>query len=492
MSVLLAIDQSTSATKAVCFDIHGTVLARAAREHRQYYPRPGWVEHDAEEIWRNLLAVVGELCERQPQLVRRLACVSLCNQRETVVVFDATTGQPLHPAIVWQCRRGDALCVEQRSAGREEAVRTRTGLPIDGYFTAPKLQWLVREKPAIAARLADGSARVGTIDTYLLYRMTGGATCATDVTNASRTLLFDIRTLDWDPQLCDWWQVPRNALPEARSCDAAFGETTFDGLLPAAVPIRGVMGDSQAALFAQRCHAIGAAKATIGSGSSILVNAGPDPPQNLRGAVAALAWVIGSTPTYAVEGLINHAGSTLAWLREQLRLFADVAECESLANQAEGDSGVYLVPAFSGLSAPYWQPAARAAIVGLSAHSDRRHVIRAGLESIAYQLRDVIDMLQAETGLAIGRLCVDGGASANRLLMQITADLLGIEIAVSDMPDGSALGAAWMGALGLGLHRTLADVTNLPLDAVCYSRQMQPQVADARYAGWRRAVGRVL
>jgi glycerol kinase len=492
MSALLAIDQSTSATKAVCFDAQGAVLARASAAHRQFYPAAGWVEHDAEEIWRNVLKVVAEIHATRPDLTRDLACVGLSNQRETVVIFERGTGRPLHHAIVWQCRRGDALCAGQRAAGREGAVRERTGLRIDGYFSASKLQWLVRERPELAARLADGTALIGTIDTYLIYRLTAGQVFATDHTNASRTLLYDIHKLAWDEELCRWWQVPRRALAEVRSSDAQFGATDFAALLPRPVRICGVMGDSQAALFAQRCFGVGSGKITLGTGSSVLLNVGPAPPAALSGALASLAWVRGGTPTYAAEGLINYAAATLNWLRDQLGVFADLADCEALAAEVASEPGVYLVPAFSGLSAPYWQSSARAAIVGLSAHSDRRHIIRAALEAIAYQLRDVLDMLRSETGIAPTQLRCDGAPTVNRLLMQFIADLLDIDLKVADNSDGSALGVALMGALGVGVHASLTALDKLPLPSLNYRRTMSATEAQLRYQGWQQAVQQVL
>lgn len=492
MRHVLAIDQSTSATKVLLFDAHGVVLDQAAREHRQHYPRPGWVEHDAGEIWQNLLAAVREVLGRHPTRARELACVSLSNQRETVVVFDRATGAPLHHAIVWQCRRGDELCAAQLRAGREAVIRAKTGLRVDSYFSASKLQWLTRERPDLAAKLAEGSALAGTIDAYLIHRLTGGAVFATDQTNASRTLLFDIGRLDWDDELCAGWGVPRRCLPEVRSSAARFGETTFDGALATPVPICGVMGDSQASLFAQRCFEPGTAKATFGTGSSVLLNVGASRPGTERGSVCTVGWVHDGQPTYVLEGIITFSAATLTWLRDQVGLFADAADTETLARAVPDNGGVYLVPAFSGLGAPHWRESARAAIVGLTAHSDRRHLARAGLESIAYQLRDVLDMMQADAGVTVRRLHADGGATANRFLMQFAADLTGVELRVARSPHYSPLGAAMMGMLGTGVHRTLAELAALPRDDATY-RPAQPREAMADlHAGWRRAVRQVL
>jgi len=488
MQCVLALDQSTSATKAVLLDLQGEVLHYASREHRQFYPRPGWVEHDADEIWRNTLAVTGEVLREARAYGREPACISIANQRETIVVFDRDTGQPLHPAIVWQCRRGDSLCAEQSRLGREQAVRDKSGLRVDGYFSASKLQWLVRERPEIAGKLIDGKALVGTIDTYLIYRLTGGAVFATDATNASRTLLYDIRKLRWDEELCEWWQVPRAALAEVRASDADFGATTLGGQLDRAVPIRGVMGDSHAAMFAQQCLSVGSAKVTFGTGSSVLMNAGDTPPSALRAAVSTLAWVRGNEATYALEGIITSSAATLNWLRDQLGILGNVTDCEELVEES---GGVYVVPAFSGLGAPWWREGARGAIVGLSAHSDRRHVVRAALESIAYQLRDVLEMMRTEAGVDLHEIRADGGPTANAFLMQFVADIVGVELRVARRADRAARGAALMGALAAGLPITAPRFTGCA-DDVVYRRQMAPDQAQARYAGWLRAVSQVL
>ena len=490
MQHLLAIDQSTSATKAVLFDLQGRVLDSASCEHRQSYPQAGWVEHDAEEIWRNTLAVTGEVLNRSPGNARAVTCVSIANQRETIVVFDKCTGQPLHPAIVWQCRRGASLCGTQVALGREAALRRKTGLQIDSYFSGSKLQWLVRERPDIAARLRRGDAAIGTIDTYLIYRLTGGVVFATDPTNACRTLLYDIAQLRWDDELCAWWQVPREALANVRSSDAHFGDTTLSGQLPQPVPIRGVMGDSQAALFAHRCLDAGSAKVTFGTGSSVLFNAGQDLPAVGRGTVATLAWVRAGRPTYALEGIITSSAATLTWLRDQLGILDRTSDSEALARDVVDDEAVYVVPAFSGLGAPYWRDGARGAIVGLSAHSDRRHVVKAALESIAYQLRDVLEMMHSEGGPQLREIRADGGATANLFLMQFVADILGVELRVAGHWDAAASGAALMGALGSGLRIPAAGFTGP--DEMVYRRTMAPEQAQARYAGWLRAVKQVL
>lgn len=493
MRTLLAIDQSTSATKALLFDERGALLDSASLEHQQFYPKPGWVEHDAEEIWRNTLATTSQVLARGAATSGVLSGFSLTNQRETVVIFEKSTGRPLVPAIVWQCRRGDALCQAQIQAGRAEAITAKTGLRIDSYFSASKLQWLLRTRPDLRAKLVQGEALIGTIDTYLIYRLTGGAVFATDHTNASRTLLFDIDRLAWDEELCSWWDVPLRALPEVRASAARFGETTFEGLLARPLPICGVIGDSQASLFAHRCFDLGAAKVTFGSGSSVLLNVGHTrPPTAAKGVVTALAWVHRGVPTYALEGIITYSAATIAWLRDQLGLIQRADETEALALAAGEDHGVYLVPAFSGLAAPHWRESARGALVGLSAHSDRRHIVRAALESIAYQLRDVLEMMQSEGGVKLQGLRGDGGATANRFLMQFTADMAGVELHAVRSPYHSPLGAVLMGALGLGIFTSLEALAELPLEDVVYCPAMSADRVQTHYAGWRQALHQVI
>lgn len=492
MPLILALDQSTSATKALLFDRDGRLVDKESLEHRQYYPQPGWVEHNAEEIWQNTLAVLRALLARHSGKLGEIACLSLTNQRETIVVFNRVTGKPLHPAIVWQCRRGDALCAGHTATGHEALVHARTGLKLDAYFSGSKLQWLVQNRPELRRKLADGEALIGTIDTYLIYRLTGGRTFATDHTNASRTLLFDIGRLRWDEDLCALWQVPNSALPEVRESSALFGDTTLGGLLPRPLPICGVMGDSQASLFAQRCFAPGSAKVTFGTGSSILLNIGAKLRLSDRGVVTTLAWVHNGTPTYALEGIVISAAATVTWLRDQLGVIRDFNETESLARELADNDGVYLVPAFSGLGLPHWQPTARAAIVGLSAHSDRRHVTRAALESISYQIRDALDAMRREAGVELASLHGDGGPTANRFLMQFTADLTGVELRVATMSDCSALGAALAGMLGMGLYHSLGDLGSAPDGEIVYPPTMSAERSRLLYAGWQRAVRLVL
>lgn len=490
MKGMLAIDQSTSATKAVLFDEHAGRMATETEAHAQRYPCAGWVEHDAEEIWGNVLAVTRRLLARERDVDLRY--VSIANQRETVVAFEKGTGRPLAPAIVWQCRRGDALCARQVTLGRGPEIRRRTGLRVNGYFSAPKLEWLLEQRPDIAGMCAAGEALLGTVDAYLVYRLTEGRVFATDSTNASRTLLFDIHRLTWDRELCRWWGVPPEALPEVRSSEAGFGETDLGGVLAEPIPIRGVMGDSQAALFGHGCERAGSGKVTLGTGASVMINVGDTAPSPLLETVAALAWVHAGRPTYAAEGIINSSGSALTWLRDQLGLLSSVAESAALSAQVRDDQAVYLVPAFSGLGSPYWRDDARAAIVGLSSQSDRRHVIKAALECVAFQLRDVLETMARDTGVALERIRVDGGTTGNSYLMQFVADILGIEVVVADQEGSAALGAALMGARGLGVDSMAAALAATAHPQIAYRPSMRRSEADTRYAGWRRALEQVI
>lgn len=486
--LFLALDQSTSATKALLFEGDGRLVDRESRDHQQHYPQPGWVEHDAEEIWRHTLQVLSTLLARHPARRAEIAGLSLANQRETVVVFERATGRPLHPALVWQCRRGEALCADLVAAGYEPAVHARTGLRIDPYFSGSKLLWLARHRPDLRARLRSGEALIGTVDAYLIYRLTRGAVFATDSTNASRTLLFDLARLDWDDDLCALWETPRRALPEIRESFARFGETTLEGLLPQPVPICGVMGDSQAALLAHGCTEAGSAKVTFGTGSSVLFNLGSKLRLSSQGLVTALAWVHGGRATYAFEGIIISAASTLTWLRDQLHLFESLDQIEALATGVPDSGGVYFVPAFSGLGFPHWAPGARALLTGLTPHSDRRHLARAALEAIGYQIRDVFDGIREASSQPLESVHADGGPTRNRFLMQFTAELTQTEIRVAPLADASAFGALRAGWVGLGLSPSLRSAQSVPPVGAVYRPLLPRPHVDELHRRWAHAV----
>ena len=492
MPLILAIDQSTSATKAVLFDSRGKVLDKASRSHRQIYPQPGWVEHNAEEIWKNVLAVIREIAKRNPKKISKLAGLSIANQRETIVVFDRATGRPLHNAIVWQCRRGTTICEKLQQQGHAPAIRRKTGLMVDTYFSASKLKWLIAEKPDIGRKLRNGHAIIGTIDTFLIHRLTHGKVFVTDFTNASRTMLFDIGKLRWEEKLCQLFNVPLRALPEVRESATQFGATDANGILPKRIPIVGVMGDSQASLFAQRCYQPGAAKATFGTGTSVLLNIGGKARVSKRGAVTALAWVWQGKPTYAFEGIINFSAATIAWVKNQLGLIQSANEVEKMAMSIKDNGGVYLVPAFAGLSAPYWAPDARAAIVGMTGFTKKEHIVRAAQEAIAYQIRDVLDMMRADSKIKLRSLHADGGPTRNKFIMQFTTDITGVELKVSDVPESSAWGAAMNGLLGLGIYKSLDELAKLKREQKIFRPHMKAKLVGKNYVGWQQAVKRVL
>lgn len=490
MTSILAIDQSTSASKALIFTAEGQVTDKTSIEHQQHYPQPGWVEHDAEEIYANTLNALKTLVQRHPD--EAFSFLSITNQRETFVVFDRATGKPLHNAIVWQCRRGEPICQDFIAQGHEAQVRQITGLKIDTYFPASKMFWLLQNHPEIKAQLAAGTALISTIDAYLVYRLTGGAVFASDHTNACRTLLYDINTLSWSESLCDLFGVPLQALPEVRESSAHFGETDLEGLLSAPIPIIGVMGDSQAALFAEQCFTPGDAKVTFGTGSSVLLNIGHEAQQPSEGVVTTIAWVHQNQPTYAYEGIINFTGATIAWMRDQMQYLETAQESEALAKAVPDNGGVYLVPAFVGLSAPYWQPNAKAAILGLTPASTRNHIVRAALESIAYQVGDVLTMMQEGAALQLKFIHADGGMVSNHFLMQFTADMTGLGVRASHLPELSAFGAVMSGLLGFGLYATVESLQDIPHDFTVYAPQMPAEQRDLYYSGWKQAVQTIL
>ena len=490
--LFLAIDQSTSSTKALLFTPNGKLLDQEMLSHGQIYPSAGWVEHDAEEIYQNTIKSVQALLDKNKGREKELLCLSITNQRETFVLFDRETGQPLYNAIVWQCRRGDDICKQLVSEGNENIVHELTGLKIDTYFPASKLRWLLVAHPDLRTRLKDGSALFGTIDTYLIYRLTGGKVYATDHTNASRTLFYDIEKMGWSQELCQIFGLEFDELPDVRESSAWYGDTDLGGCLNRRIPICGVMGDSQAALFAQRCFAPGGAKVTFGTGSSVLLNIGHEKRLSDNGGVTALAWVLQGQPTYAFEGIINFTGATISWLRDQLEMIADPAETEALAESVSDNDGVYLIPAFVGLSAPYWRADARAAILGMTPSTTRAHVVRAALESVGYIVTDVLKAMGEEAGVELSTIHADGGAVRNAFLMQFVADMNQLNVRAAQTPELSALGAVFSGCLGLKIYTSLDDLKNLPSGFTEYRSSMSHAHASDLFAGWQAAVQQVL
>lgn len=492
MSLYLAIDQSTSATKALLFNADGALLDSNSIAHQQIYPRAGWVEHDALEILQNSRKAMAELLSRHYREVAQIRSISLTNQRETVVVFNKADSVPLANAVVWQCRRSTEICERHLKAGCGDRVRQLTGLRIDPYFSASKLQWLIENNPQIAQALRDGSALAGTMDTLLIHALTGGQVFATDATNACRTLLYDIDTLDWSGELCELWNVPSSALAEVRDSTAEFGSTDLFGLLPAPVPIHGVMGDSHAALLAHRCFTPGSTKVTMGTGSSLLMNIGPQRRESSSGVLTTLAWVHDGKPTYAFEGIIISAASTLTWMRDQLGIISDMTTATAEATALPDNGGVHVVPAFTGLGLPHWQPQARAAILGLTSQSDRRHVVRAGIESIGFQIQDAIAAMRADADTGLASLHADGGSTINAFLMQFIADLTRADLHVPAMAEFSALGAVYAGMWGSGALDSQADLDRLPMPEIIYSPKLPQPAATELTSAWNQAVAQAL
>ncbi|MBD0382760.1 glycerol kinase GlpK [Paenibacillus sedimenti] len=489
---ILAIDQSTSRTKALIVDRSGRIIARSEGGHKQSYPQPGWVEHDPIEIYNNVKITARQAFQSAGIEAGQLVALTITNQRETAVVWDRTTGLPVYPAIVWQCQRTADRCAALKAAGMEETVRAKTGLLLDPYFSATKWEWILEHAEDAKMKLVQGKLLAGTMDSWLLWKLTGGSVHATDYTNASRTSLFNIHTLEWDDELCHRFRVPAALLPEVKSSDEIFGYTQDPELFPEKIPISGIIGDSQAALFGNQCFDSGMAKATYGTGTSVLMNVGEKHIQPGNGLVTAIAWGMGGKITYALEAIIRTSGDTIKWVRDQLGLFSSFEEMEELLARTPNNEGVYLVPAFVGLGAPYWDPYARAAITGMSRGTGRAHIIRAALESIAYQVKDAVVLMQAESGIELKELRTDGGASDNTMLMQFQADMLERSVVKSEVAELSAMGSVYLGGLAVGFWLSLEEIKDRSQAYITYESKMQAEVREQHLAGWHRAVASVL
>jgi glycerol kinase len=481
--MILAIDQGTTGTTCLVFDDEARVAGRAAREFAQHFPRPGWVEHDASEIWEVTCAVALEAMNDAGVKAQDLAAIGITNQRETVVAWDERTGEPLHRAIVWQDRRTAPRCAELREQGREQLVRERTGLVIDPYFSGTKIEWLLDNVEGLRTRATEGEARLGTIDAWLAFKLTGRS--VTDYTNASRTMLFDLERLDWDPELCEMLRVPRACLPEPRPSAELYGETDPDAFFGARVPLAGIAGDQQAALFGQACVHPGLGKNTYGTGSFVLLNAGSEPPRPSAGLVTTVAWGLAGETEYALEASVFVTGAALQWLRDGLGIIADASASEELAASLDSNDGVYFVPALTGLGSPHWDPYARGTIVGLT----RAHLARAALEAICYQTVDAVDAMERASGARLAELRADGGGVPNRWLMQFQADVLGRPVVIPEVTETTALGAAFLAGIGTAAW-TLDDVEAIWREAARYEPAMGEDERRTLLAQWRRALER--
>ncbi|MFM9377813.1 glycerol kinase GlpK [Gordonia sp. VNK21] len=486
-----AIDQGTTSTRTMIFDRAGTVIASEQLEHRQIFPRAGWVEHDATEIWRNTRRVTAAALASVDLTHSDIAACGITNQRETTLVWDRRTGQPIAPAIVWQDTRTAALCEELAADGGVDRFRAQTGLPLSTYFAGPKLRWLLDNVDGARERAERGELAFGTMDSWIVWNMTGGVDGGlhvTDVTNASRTMLMDLRTLDWDPQLCAALDVPMSLLPEIHSSSEVLGPLRETGPLPG-VLLAGILGDQQAATFGQACLEPGEAKNTYGTGNFLLLNTGTEPVFSDHGLLTTVCYRLDGQPArYALEGSIAVTGSLVQWLRDNLGLIGSAGEVEALAADAEDNAGVYFVPAFSGLFAPRWRPDARGVIVGLTRFADKRHLARAVLEASAYQTREVIEAMEADSGVPLTTLKVDGGMVVNELLMQFQSDILGVPVVRPVVGETTALGAAYAAGLAVGFWNDTDDIRRNWSEA----KRWEPAMTDERraelYAGWNRAV----
>ncbi len=486
--LILAIDQGTTGTTCLLVDAGLKVLARATREFPQHFPQPGWVEHDPEELWRSVLAVIAEVIRRSGADAASIAAIGITNQRETSLVWDRRSGVAIHRALVWQDRRTAGVCEALKADGREPAIRERTGLVLDPYFSATKLAWVLDHVPGARTRAHDGELAAGTIDTYLVWRLTAGASHVTEPSNASRTLLWPLVGGGWAHELCELLRVPHQVLPEVRPCTANFGATRGVPGLPDGIPIHGIAGDQQAALFGQACFAVGEAKCTYGTGAFVMLNTGTRPVPSQHGLLTTVGWQIGDETTYCLEGSAFMAGAVVQWLRDGLGIITKASEIEALARSVEDSGGVTLVPAHAGLGAPHWRPYARGLITGLTRGTTRAHLARAALEGIALQISDLLLAMAADTGAPLRTLKVDGGAAANDLLMQLQADFLGVPLARPTMLEATALGAVFMAGLGVGLWKnTEALAAAWQEDRSFTPGPATPQRNELRRA-WDRAI----
>ena len=510
-SYVLALDQGTTSSRAILFDHDGQIVAARQREFPQLFPQPGWVEHDPEAIWETQQSVAREVLKAAGVTAAAIAAIGITNQRETTVIWERATGRPIANAIVWQDRRTAGYCDELKAQGWEERIRAKTGLVIDAYFSGTKVRWLLEHIPGARERAERGELAFGTIDSFLIWRLTGGARHVTDVTNASRTLLFNIHTGAWDDDILAALNIPRALLPEVLPSSGPFGETDA-ALFGQPIPIAGVAGDQQAATFGQACYTPGMAKNTYGTGCFLLMNTGPEPKESRNGLLTTVAWGLNRTKdlglrtkrtpsdlvlspqslvlTYALEGAIFVTGAAVQWLRDGLKIIESAAETETLAASVPDTGGVYLVPAFAGLGAPYWDPYARGTIVGLTRGSGRAEIVRATLEAVAYQTRDVLDLMRSESGIAVPQLRVDGGMVRNDFLMQFQADILGVPVQRPQVTETTALGAAYLAGLAVGFWRDQGEIAaNWAIDRT-YEPRMPDDERERLYAGWQRAVER--
>lgn len=484
---VMALDAGTTSNRCILFNEKGEIISLAQKEFTQYFPQPGWVEHDASEIWSTQLGVAVEAMSKVDADAEDIAAIGITNQRETVVVWDKETGEPICPAIVWQCRRTAEYCDSLKERGLTEMIRKKTGLIIDAYFSGTKIKWILEHVDGAAQRAEKGELLFGTIETWLIWKLTKGRVHVTDYSNASRTMLFNINTLQWDEEILGLLGIPMSMLPEAKpsSCVYGYADASYFG---GEIPIGGAAGDQQSALFGQTCFQPGEAKNTYGTGCFLLMNTGEKPVFSNNGLVTTIAWGLDGKVNYALEGSIFVAGAAIQWLRDELRLIDSSADSEYMAQKVKDSNGCYVVPAFTGLGAPYWDQYARGTIVGLTRGVNKYHIIRATLESIAYQVYDVLTAMEADSGISLSSLKVDGGASANNFLIQTQADLIGAPVKRPSCIETTAMGAAYLAGLSVGYWKSKEDV----LKNWAVDRTMEPSITQEerkqRIKGWKKAV----
>jgi glycerol kinase len=489
---IAAIDQGTTSTRFIIFDLTGKIIASEQKEHQQIYPQPGWVEHNPLEIWQNTQEVISSTLQKSGIRPNEIAAVGITNQRETAILWEKATGKPVHPAIVWQDTRTDKICSQLALNGGQDRFRSKTGLPLATYFSGPKVKWVLDNFPEIQERAEQGEILFGNVDTWLIWNLTGGPDHGlhiTDVTNASRTLCMNLETLDWDPEILQMMGIPRVMLPQIRSSSEVYGRINLGQL--SGVPIAGILGDQQAALFGQTCFDVGEAKNTYGTGCFMLLNTGTKIVQSDNGLLTTVGYKIGDAPAiYALEGSIAITGALVQWLRDNLNLIQNSNEVEPLAKTVDDSGGIYFVPAFSGLYAPYWRSDARGVIVGLTRYINKGHLARAVLEATAYQTREVLDAMNKDSGVDLKALKVDGGMVFNNTLMQFQADILGVPVIRPTVAETTALGAAYAAGLAVGVWSQIDDLrANWGMDAI-WRPQMNVDRREKIYAGWKKAVTR--
>ena len=485
MSYILAIDQGTSSTRALIFDKTFQVVAIAQQAITQFYPQPGWVEHSADEIWQKTKAVANEAVAKAAINVKEIAAIGVTNQRETTVLWDKSTGEVLGPAIVWQDRRTESYCQERRAD--EAMIHEKSGLCLDPYFSATKLQWALANYPNAMALAKQGQLAFGTIDSFLIWRLTGGQQHVTDITNASRTMLFNINTFSWDKEILEYFDIPESVLPKVLPCQAFFGEAVKD-FIGHPIPILGVAGDQQAALIGQACFSKGMTKITYGTGAFLFLNSGHQRIYSNNKLLSTIAYQLEGEPYYGLEGSVFNAGTIVKWLRDNIGLVQDVAETEQLAGALKSNGGVYLVPAFTGLGAPYWQSDVRAQLVGLQLDSDKRHLARAALEAVAYQTRDIVDAMIKDFASPVSEIRVDGGMAVNNYLMQLIADTCGVSVKKPTCIESTARGAAMIAALSLGHYASPDDIAATWSQSSQYRPSDESNEMQKYYAEWKKVV----